>query len=90
MDRNHDVISFISKLFYLFIYLFIYLYIYFKNLFLNSFLNLSLRRPRVANFADIIKIATMFTKTTFKDSKKLKELENVYQSAICICIYLLM
>ena len=24
-----------------------------------------LRRPRIANFADIIKIATMFIKTTF-------------------------
>ena len=31
--------------------------------------------PRVANFADIIKIASMFIKTTFKDSKKLKELK---------------
>ena len=72
----------------LFLNSFIYLFIYFKNLFLNSFLNLSLRRPRVANFADVMKIATMFTKTTFKDSKKLKELENVYQSATCICIYL--
>ena len=28
-----------------------------------------LRRPRVANFADIIKIATIFIKTTFKDSE---------------------
>ena len=72
----------------LFLNSFIYLFISFKNLFLNSFLNLSLRRPRVANFADVMKIATMFTKTTFKDSKKLKELENVYQSATCICIYL--
>ena len=27
-------------------------------------------RPRVVNFADIIKIATMFIKTIFKDSKK--------------------
>ena len=27
-------------------------------------------RPRVANLADIIKIATIFFKTTFKDSKK--------------------
>ena len=34
-----------------------------------------LRRPRVANFAGIIKIATMFIKATFKDSKKLKELK---------------
>ena len=28
--------------------------------------------PGVANFADIIKIAIMFLKKTFKDSKKLK------------------
>ena len=39
---------------------------------------LYLKRARVANFADIIKIATMFTKTTFKGSKKLKESEIVY------------
>ena len=29
-----------------------------------------LRIPRVANYADIIKIATMFIETTFIDSKK--------------------
>ena len=33
----------------------------------NTFI---LREPRVANFAEIIKIATMFVETTFKDSKK--------------------
>ena len=27
---------------------------------------------RVVNFADIIKFATMFIKTTFEDSKKIK------------------
>ena len=31
-----------------------------------------LRRPRVANFVDIIKVATMFIKTTFKDLKNVK------------------
>ena len=31
-----------------------------------------LRRPRVSNFADIIKITTMFIKAIFKDSKKVK------------------
>ena len=31
---------------------------------------------RVVNFADIIKIATMFIKTTFKDSKKVKRIRN--------------
>ena len=34
--------------------------------------------PRVTNFAEIIKIATMFVKTIFKDSKNLKELEIMY------------
>ena len=37
-----------------------------------------LRRPRVANFADIIETAAMFIKITFKNSKKLKELEVMY------------
>ena len=35
-----------------------------------------LRRPTVANFADIIITATMFIKTTFKDSKKVKRITN--------------
>ena len=38
-----------------------------KALFRNKF---SLKRPRVANFVDIIKVATIFIKATFKDSKK--------------------
>ena len=42
--------------------------------------------PRVVNFADIIKIAIIVIKTTFKASKKLKEVENIYQNAICISI----
>ena len=37
-----------------------------------------LRRPKVANFANIIKIPTMFIKTTFKGLKKLKELKIIY------------
>ena len=52
-------------------------------LFQNSFV---LRRPRVAIFAGIIKIITMFIKTIFKDSKKLKELEIMYHNAIYIYI----
>ena len=32
-----------------------------------------LGRTRVVNFADIIKIATMYIKTTFKDSKKVEK-----------------
>ena len=35
---------------------------------------LYLRRSRVANFADFIKIITIFTKTVFKDSKKVKRM----------------
>ena len=34
------------------------------------------RRPRVANFADVIKIITVFIKTTFKDPNKLKRIRN--------------
>ena len=35
-----------------------------------------LRRPRVANFAVIIKIATIFIKTNFRNSKKFKRIKN--------------
>ena len=42
--------------------------------------------PRVAIFADIIKIVTRFVKKIFEDSKKLKELEIMYQDTICVCI----
>ena len=35
-----------------------------------------LRRPRVTNFPDIIKVSTMFIKTTFNDSKKVKPIGN--------------
>ena len=45
-----------------------------------------LRRPRVAIFAEIIKIGTIFTKAIFRDSKKSKELEIMYQNPIYICI----
>ena len=47
---------------------------------------LILRRPAVANFADIIKIPAMFIKKIFKDWKKLKELEIMYSNAIYISI----
>ena len=43
-----------------------------EPLFQNTFI---LRRSRLANFADIIKITTMLIKATPKDSKKRKELE---------------
>ena len=47
----------------------------------------TLKRPGVAGFADIIRTVTVFTKKSFKDSKKLKELEIMYRNAICICIF---
>ena len=46
-----------------------------EDLFQNTFI---FRTLRVANFADIIKILTLFTKTTFKGSKKFKKLETIY------------
>ena len=62
MDRNYDVIIFISNIFIL-------------------------RRPRVAVFAEIIKIVTIFIKTIFKDSKTVKKkLEIMYRNGIYICI----
>ena len=39
---------------------------------------LILRRARLANFAEIIKIATLLIKETFEDSKKLNPLEIMY------------
>ena len=36
----------------------------------NTFI---LRRPRVANFPDIIKTTVMFIKTTIKESKQIKK-----------------
>ena len=43
-------------------------------------------RDRVTIFADIIKILTIFIKTIFKDSRKVKQLEIMDQNAIYICI----
>ena len=43
--------------------------LYFKNTFI-------LRKSKVVNFAEIIKIATMFIKKTFKDSKEVKRISN--------------
>ena len=48
-----------------------------------------LRRPRVANLANIIKIATMFIKQPLKTQKKLKKWEIMYQNAIYNCIFLI-
>ena len=63
MDRNYEVITFISK------YPF-------------------LRRPGVAIFGGIIKIVTMFIKTIFEDSKKLKRVKN-YVSKRNLYLYFL-
>ena len=51
MNRNYDVITFIS----------------------NTFIS---RRPTVAIFTDIIKVVTMFIKTTFKDPRKVIRIRN--------------
>ena len=48
-----------------------------------------LRRPRVANLAYIIKIATMFIKQPLKTQKKLKKWEIMYQNAIYNCFFFL-
>ena len=50
-----------------------------QPLFQNIFI---LRKPKVADFADIIKMATMFTKTTFK--KKQKKNSKKKQQKLCI------
>ena len=55
-----------------------------QTLFQNIFIS---RKPRVAVFADISKIVTMFFTTIFKDSKMLKKLETMNQNAIYICIF---
>ena len=44
-----------------------------RPLFQNTF---TLRKPRVADIVGIIKVATMFIKTTFKDPQKVKKIRN--------------
>ena len=51
MDKNYNVITFISKCIFL-------------------------GKPRVANFFDMIKIATMFIRKTFRDSKIVERIRN--------------
>ena len=53
--------------------------------FQNTFI---LRRPGVAIFADIIKILTIFIKTIFKDSRKVRRIRN-YVSKCKIYLYLI-
>ena len=50
--------------------------------------NVVLRRPGVAIFADIIKIVTMFIKTIFKNSRKVKRIRN-YVSNCNLYLYFL-
>ena len=45
-----------------------------------------LKKPRVAIFAEIIKIATMFIEAILKTRKKLEELESTYHRAVYIYI----
>ena len=56
--------------------------------FISKFQSFILRRHVVAFFSDIIKIVTMFIKRIFKDSKKVKKLEIMYQSAIYIFFFI--
>ena len=44
------------------------------------------RRPRVANFAETIKLQPCFLKQPLKTQAKLKKLEITYQNAIYVCI----
>ena len=46
------------------------------HLFQNTHIS---RRPRVAIFADIIKIVNMFIKTIFKDSKTVERVRNCFK-----------
>ena len=43
-----------------------------------------LRRTEVVIFADIIKIVTMFIKTIFKDSRKVKRIRNYVSKSISV------
>ena len=49
-----------------------------KNYWVTTFIsvNFNLRRPRETNFADIVKIATVFVIATFNYSNKAKRNEN--------------
>ena len=56
-----------------------------QPLFQNTFI---LRRPRVAIFADIIKIVTIFIKAILKGSKEVKRIRN-YLSKCNLYLYFL-
>ena len=55
-----------------------------KYFFQNTFI---LRRPKVANFADIIKIATTLIKATLKDSNKVNPLTTIGSLLVLLCTY---
>ena len=57
-----------------------------KTFFKNT---LILRRPGVANFADIVKIGTVFIKTIIQDSGKVKRIIN-YVSKSNLYLYFLL
>ena len=57
------------------------------NLFFEN--TLTLRRPEVAIFADIIKIVTMFIETIVQDSRKVKRIIK-YISKSSLYLYFLM
>ena len=61
MDRNYDVITFLSRK------------LYFK-------------KAWVTIFTGIIKVVTIFIKTSLKTQEKLEELEIMYLNGIYICI----
>ena len=56
-----------------------------QPLFQNAFI---LRRPGVAIFVDIIEIVTIFIKTKFEDSRKIKRIRN-YASKFNLYLYFL-
>ena len=56
-----------------------------NSIFQNTFI---LRRPKVANFAGIIKIVTMIVKTIFEDSKKVKKIR-IYVPKCNLYLYFL-
>ena len=74
MDRNYDVITFLS------------IYLYLKRprgaIFADIIKVITMFNKTV--FADIIKVITMFNKTVLKDSKKLKKKLCIKMQSICV------
>ena len=53
----------------------------------NTFKMLYFKKTESSNFAETIKIATVFNKATFGDSIKGKRIRNYVLNAICIYIF---